>query len=66
MAGIANGEQVVEYFRPGAWSVAVAQAGTFEPVLGPVKVRLGVNAVHRLFAVGSPLDGSLTLLHFKH
>lgn len=66
VAGIANGEQVVEYFRPGAWSVAVAQAGMYEPLLGPVKLRLAPHSIHRLFAVGSPLDGSLTLLHFEH
>ncbi|MBN1460559.1 MAG: DUF4397 domain-containing protein [Armatimonadetes bacterium] len=63
---LSNGEQVVEQFRPGEWYVSLAQAGTTDPVIGPVCVKLHPFTVHRLYAVGSALDGTLTVLHFEY
>jgi hypothetical protein len=66
VSDLSNGEQVTEQFKPGVWFVSIAQAGTFDPVIGPTKVQLRPFTVHRLYAVGSVLDGSLTVLHFEY
>jgi hypothetical protein len=65
VVGLSNGDQVTEYFRPGEWYVSVAPTGSTTPALGPTLVQARPFMVYRLFAVGSPFDGSLTLLNFE-
>jgi hypothetical protein len=65
IVGIANGEQVTEDYRPGEWYVSIAPTGTTDVVYGPTLVHLKPFMVYRVFAVGSPLDGSLTVFVFE-
>jgi hypothetical protein len=66
VVGLANGDQVMDYYRPGEWYVSIAPTGTTDIAFGPTLVKPKPFKVYRLFAVGSPLDGSLTLLDFEY
>lgn len=61
-SGLANPDGVQADVPAGGYSVAVAAAGTTEPVIGPVDLTLEPGAAYFVCAVGSLDDESLDLL----
>jgi hypothetical protein len=66
VVGLANGDQVIEHFRPGEWYVSIAPTGTTDPVYGPTLVRVKPFTVYRLFAIVHPVSEEVYLLNFEY
>jgi hypothetical protein len=63
--GMANGDQVLDQVRPGEWYVSIAEAGSGMPAVGPTLVRVKPFMTYRVYAIGSLLDGSATVVAFE-
>jgi hypothetical protein len=61
LADVENGDSAAAGFRPGAYGVTIAPAGSPNPVFGPVNVRFRPFVAYLVFAIGSLADGSFTL-----
>lgn len=59
-----NGDQAVAQTRPGEWYVSIFPAGGMDPAFGPIMVELEPFTAYRIYAVGSLMDGTFTLLVF--
>jgi hypothetical protein len=62
ISGLANPDEASASVPADTYSVAVAAAGTTDPVLGPVDLTLEAGTAYTVYAIGSLEDGSLDLL----
>lgn len=60
--GLGNGAEAGLDVRPGRYSATIAPAGEPVPVFGPASVVLKPKRMNIVYAVGTPGDGSFTLL----
>ncbi len=59
---LANPDELTAAVPAGTYSVAVAAAGTTDPVIGPVDLSLDAGTAYIVYAVGSLDDGNLNVL----
>lgn len=62
LTGLENGGEAALDARPGRYSATIAPAGQPDPVFGPASVVLNPKVMNIVYAVGSPGDGSFTLI----
>ena len=59
---LTDGKQRSRELIPGKWDIAVIPSGTTTPVFGPVTLSLRSRTVYFAYAVGSPANGTFTVL----
>lgn len=62
VSGLENPNEATTTVPAGSYSVAVAPAGTTDPVLGPADLTLEAGTAYRVYAIGSLDDDSLDLV----
>jgi hypothetical protein len=61
-ANIANGEFVTAEVPADTYEVDVVPTGADDPLLGPLDLKVTAAALTRVFAIGKPVNGSMTAI----